>query len=188
MTEPPPLEISLEFTPNPNTLKYVLNRRILLSGAEYYASTEEAEEYSPLATRLFHLDLLTAVMIGPDFITVTLLTQDNLREANRELLGAIREHIESGGVICVPRPEEDFAAEDDPVSARIREILNEEIRPAVALDGGDITFYRFEDGIVYLHLLGACAGCPSSTMTLQMGILTRLQRELPEVKEILPVG
>jgi Fe-S cluster biogenesis protein NfuA len=188
MTEHPALEISLEFTPNPNTLKYALNRRILLSGAEYYTTEEEAEEYSPLATKLFHLDAITAVMIGPDFITITLFSQDNLRESNRAILGAIREHIESGAEICTPRPEEDFAAEDDPISDRIREILTEEIRPMVALDGGDITFYRFEDGVVYLHMLGACAGCPSSTMTLQMGILSRLQRELPEVKEILPVG
>jgi Fe-S cluster biogenesis protein NfuA len=183
-----PVEIQLEFTPNPNTLKYALNRRILITGAEYYKNAEEAEQYSPLALKLFQLEAISAVMLGPDFVTITLSNQDNLRELNRSVLATIREHLEAGETIAIPRDETDHADESD-VERRIRELLENEIRPAVAMDGGDITFEGYDDGTVYLFLKGACAGCPSATMTLQMGIETRLRDILgDDFKEIVPIS
>lgn len=181
-----PVEITLEFTPNPETLKYALNRRILLTGAEYYVSIDEAEHYSPLATKLFTLGNIGAVMIGADFVTVTLESHDNLRELNRDIMQTIKEHLESGELICVPR-DYDLDPEECETSREIRRILDEEIRPQVAMDGGDIVFQRYEDGVVYLHMMGACSGCPSSLITLKQGIQGRLQSVFPDIREVVPV-
>ena len=181
------VEINLEFTPNPNTLKYSLNRQILVTGTENYTSKSEAQEFSPLATKLFELEEIIGVMIGATFITVTLSNLDNLREINKSIMQTLKDHLESGEIICHPRSEDDCRGEQSETAIRIKEIINDEIRPAVAMDGGDITFERFEDGIVYLKMVGACSGCPSSTMTLKMGIQNRLQQEIPEVQDVLPI-
>ena len=184
----PPLEINLEITPNPNALKYALNRRILLTGAEYYATEAEAEEYSPLAARLFHLGDIQAVMLGGDFVSVTIAGMDRVRELNEEIIANIRAHIEGGGEICSPRDEADLAANESEDSALVRKIINEEVRPAVAMDGGDIVFYRLDEDVVYVHMHGACAGCPSSTMTLKAGILNRLQQDIPTIRDVEPIS
>lgn len=182
-----PIEINLEFTPNPNTLKYELNRRLLVTGTENFTTREEAAEFSPLATRLFDLEDVAGVMIGPTFITITLTSQDNLRELNRDVMHAIKGHLESGEIIVTPRAEAEHPASESETARRIREIIDSEIRPAVAMDGGDITFESYRDGVVYLSMMGACSGCPSSQMTLKMGIETRLRQELPEIQEVVPV-
>lgn len=184
----PELEIQLEMTPNPMALKYALNRRILLTNAEYYANEEEAEAFSPLARRLFHLGDVAAVMLGADFVSVTLSSTDLIRERNEQIIEVLRDHIEAGREICQPRDEEQLAADDDADSALVRTIINAEVRPAVAMDGGDIVFYRLVDDVVYVHMHGACAGCPSSTMTLKMGILSRLQQEIPTIRDVEPVA
>jgi Fe-S cluster biogenesis protein NfuA len=184
-----PVEINLEFTPNPNTLKYTLNRRVLLNGAENFTSREEAEPHSPLATKLFDVDDVCGIMIGPTFITVTLASQDNLRELNRTVMTTIKEHLESGDVIVTPRDPETLKANESETAKRIREILDAEVRPAVAQDGGDITFERYDEnsGVVYLYMMGACSGCPSSQMTLKSGIETRLRQEFPEITDVVPI-
>ena len=182
MTE---LEINLEFTPNPNMLKYVVNKVILLTGAEYYRNKEEAEGFSPLAIKLFDIGV-KSVMFGNNFITVGMENQDNLREMNRDIMACIKSHISEGLEICRPKDDVDIADEDDS-SRRIREILDTEIRPAVAQDGGDISFMRYEGGVVYVHMKGACSGCPSSTMTLKMGIEARLKNEIPDIQEVVPI-
>jgi Fe-S cluster biogenesis protein NfuA len=174
----PPIEINLEFTPNPNTLKYTVNRLLLPAGAEYYTSAEEAKEWSPLAARVFEIEVIEAVLLGPDFVTVTLAHQDNLRDTNKRIISSIREHLEAGLPIATLRDPEEISDADSPEVRQILQILDDEIRPAVAMDGGDISFQRFEDGIVYLYMKGACAGCPSSSMTLKMGIESRLQSVL----------
>jgi Fe-S cluster biogenesis protein NfuA len=181
------VEISLEFTPNPNTLKYSLNRQMLLTGTENYTSVEEAARFSPLAKKLFELDGVCGIMIGSTFVTVTLSSQDNLRELNTAIMTTIRDHLEAGETICIPRDKDEIRGEDNDTSRRIREIINDEIRPAVAMDGGDITFERYENGVVYLDMIGACSGCPSSTMTLKMGIQNRLQQEFPDVMDVVPI-
>ena len=182
-----PIEIKLEFTPNPNTLKYSLNRQILVTGTENYTTKAEAQEFSPLAAKLFAIDGIEGVMIGSSFITVTLKNHDNLRELNKAVMHTIKDHLESGEIICIPRDQDRAKGEESEAASRIREIINDEIRPAVAMDGGDITFERLENGIVYLHMIGACSGCPSSTMTLKMGIQHRLQQEFPEVIDVMPI-
>ena len=184
-----PVEINLEFTPNPNTLKYTLNRRLLLTGAENFKTRDEAEGYSPLAVKLHDLDAVSGIMIGPSFITVTLSSQDNLRELNRQIMNVIKEHLESGETIVTPRDPEEMRANETATAQRIREIIDSEVRPAVAMDGGDITFesYDEKDGTVYLYMMGACSGCPSSQMTLKDGIETRLRQEFPEINNIVPI-
>ena len=181
------VEIKLEFTPNPNTLKYALNRQLLVTGTENYTSKEEAEEYSPLASKLFDIDGIIGVMIGASFISVTIKNHDNMRELNKAVMQTIKDHLESGEMICSPRNGETVRGEESESAMRIREIIDQEIRPAVAMDGGDILFERLENGIVYLHMTGACSGCPSSTMTLKMGIQNRLQQEFPEVVDVMPI-
>jgi Fe-S cluster biogenesis protein NfuA len=178
----PPVEINLEFTPNPNTLKYTVNRRLLAAGAEYYTSPSDAADWSPLAVVLFEIEMIDAILIGPTFVTITLAHQDNLRDTNKRIIDTIRGHLEAGLPIATPRDPELTAGDDSPDVQTIIRILDEEIRPAVAMDGGDISFQRFEDGVVYLYMKGACAGCPSSSMTLKMGIETRLKAVLGDDK------
>lgn len=183
MAETIPVEISLEFTPNPNTLKYVLNRRVLPFGTENFTSLEEAKPYSPLAVKLFELEGIGGVMIGPNFLTVTLTDSNNLRELNRQVMDTIKEHLESGAPVCKQRDKE-INPDEDELSTRIREIVDTEIRPAVAMDGGDVSFEGFRDGTVYLTMMGACSGCPSASMTLKMGIESRLKQEFDEVESV----
>ncbi len=175
-----PIQINLEFTPNPNTLKYAINKRILATGAENFTDAAEAAEYSPLANKLFGIDGISGVMIGPSFVTITLSDTDNLRELNKQVMSVLKEHLESGELICKPR-ERELSPEQDETSTRIRAIIENEIRPAVAMDGGDVSFEGYKDGIVYLYMMGACAGCPSASMTLKMGIESRLKQEVPEI-------
>jgi len=140
-----------------------------------------------LASKLFDIEGIEGVMIGSTFITVTLQNHDNLRELNKAVMHTLKDHLESGEVICYPRDQDTVKGEDSETASRIREIIDQEIRPAVAMDGGDITFDRLDNGIVYLHMIGACSGCPSSTMTLKMGIQSRLQQEFPEIVDVVPI-
>ncbi len=181
------IEITLEFTPNPNTLKYTLNRHLLVTGPENYTSRAEAEIYSPLAAKLFALNGITGIMIGATFITVTIADMSQLRELNKQIMSTIKDHLEAGEIICIPRDKTEIRGEESDTAQRIRQIIDEEIRPMVAMDGGDITFERFENGIVYLEMVGACSGCPSSSMTLKMGIQNRLQGEFPEILDVVPI-
>lgn len=185
-----PVEINLEFTPNPNTLKYTLNRRLLVTGAENFKTRDEAEGHSPLAVKLHDLDPVSGIMIGPSFITVTLSSQGNLRELNRQIMNVIKEHLESGETIVTPRDPEEMQANETAAAQRIREIIDTEVRPAVAMDGGDITFESYDEneGKVYLYMMGACSGCPSSQMTLKDGIETRLRQEFPEISDVVPIN
>jgi Fe-S cluster biogenesis protein NfuA len=188
MSETMTVEINLEFTPNPNTLKYTLNRRLLVVGAENYNSKEEADMYSPLASKLFDIEPIQGVMIGPDFITVTLSSQDNLRATNKSVMDTIKEHLASGADIATPRDDDQKYVNLSDDEKRIKEILDSEIRPAVANDGGDIIFERYADDIVYLTMFGACAGCPSATVTLKQGIQSRLQQEFPNITDVVAVN
>lgn len=180
------LEINLELTPNPNTLKYALNRPIYEHGSVFMRSPEEAVGRSPLAAKLFALEGIDSVFIGPDFVTIGLSAKDNLRALNQDVMTTIRDHLAAGESVATPPPE--GSEDDDELSRRIRAIIDQEIRPAVARDGGDVLFERFQDGIVFLHLQGACSGCPSAAMTLKLGIEARLKEELAEVEEVMAVN
>lgn len=183
--------IQTESTPNPATLKFLPGRAVLAAGTADFLS-ETAAAASPLARRVFGAGGVAGVFFGPDFVTVTKTEDADWAHIKPGILGAIMEHFQSGE----PVMEGDsgaiaHAAHDGPDEAivtQIKELLDTRVRPAVAQDGGDITFHGFERGVVYLHMQGACAGCPSSTMTLKMGIENLLRHYIPEVTEVRPVA
>ncbi len=187
-----PVFVSLEFTPNPSTLKYVVNRTLLAVGAANFTSKEKADENSPLAAKLFEIPGVVAVMVGRDFVTVTKGSSGDWETLNRKSTEIIKEHAASGqpsvtGDITTGHTASTSSAADTEIETKIKKILDEQVRPAVAMDGGDIVFDRFENGIVFLHMQGSCSGCPSSTATLKMGIETRLKQAIPEVQEVVAV-
>jgi Fe-S cluster biogenesis protein NfuA len=185
--------IQTEPTPNPATLKFLPGRPVLASGTLDMRDAESAAQ-SPLAERLFAVDGVSGVFFGSDFIAVT-KTGGEWQQLKPAILGAIMEHFMSGAPImrgeegaAAPEGEEFFAPEDSDTVATIKELIEARVRPAVANDGGDITFRGFKDGIVYLDMKGACSGCPSSTATLRHGIQNLLRHYLPDVVEVRPMG
>jgi Fe-S cluster biogenesis protein NfuA len=181
--------IQTEATPNPATLKFIPGKPVLGTGTREFKSASEASD-SPLAQRLFDLEGVRGVFLGSDFISVT-KNEMEWQHLKPALLGAIMEHYLSGTPVIGTADEvgmaEDFAPEDEEIVETIKELLETRVRPAVAQDGGDITFQGFRDGIVSLHMRGACAGCPSSTATLRHGIENLLKHFVPEVREVRPV-
>ncbi len=182
--------IQTESTPNPATLKFLPGKVVMQSGTADYRDADEAGLASPLAAKLFGIPGVTGVFFGYDFITITKDGPDwqHLKPA---VLGTIMEHFMSGAPIMaagsdgVPATDEEFfEAGDETIVATIKELLESRVRPAVAQDGGDITFRGFRDGKVFLHMKGACAGCPSSTATLKHGIQNLLRHFVPEVREV----
>lgn len=188
MTTPSEVYISLEFTPNPNTLKYAVNRDLLKQGAMNFTRMEEALNKSPLAERLFEIPGICGVMIGKNFITVTKADDGDWDVVHQKASEAIQKYLTLGEPVVIEDTSHNaHKGGESEIERKIREILDEEIRPAVAMDGGDITFEKFEDGVVYLYLQGSCSGCPSSTATLKVGIETRLKEEIPEIREVVSV-
>ena len=185
--------IQTEATPNPATLKFIPGRPVLGDGTLEFRAGEETEG-SPLATRLFEIDGVTGVFFGSDFISVT-KSDGEWQHLKPAVLGAIMEHYVSGEAVTEGKQSvgtteseaESFAPEDAEIVATIKELLETRVRPAVAQDGGDITFQGFREGVVYLHMRGACSGCPSSTATLRHGIENLLRHFVPEVQEVRPV-
>ena len=183
--------IQTEATPNPATLKFIPGRIVIDGGAMEFTSPEAASR-SPLAERLFEVPGVTGVFYGSDFITVTKKDGDwqHLKPA---ILGAIMEHYMSGapllaeGLAAAGDADEFFDAADAETVATIKELIETRVRPAVANDGGDITFRGFKDGVVYLNMKGACSGCPSSTATLRHGIQNLLRHFIPDVTEVRPM-
>jgi len=180
--------IQTEETPNPATLKFLPGEKVIEKGTVDFASSGDALK-SPLAQRLFGIIGVTRVFIAPDFVSVTKANDTDWSMLTPMVLAALMEHLSTGQPVL----DEDFftaqaapAVEDDELTAQIKELLDERVRPMVAMDGGDIVFDRFEDGIVYLSMQGACSGCPSSTMTLKSGIENMLRHYIPEVIEVRP--
>ena len=181
--------IQTEATPNPATLKFLPGKVVLEEGTADFRSVDDAAS-SPLASRLFGIPGVTGVFFGYDFVTVTKSDQEwqHLKPA---ILGSIMEHFMSGvPVMGSAKTEEEntdgeFYAEGDEIIVRtIKELLETRVRPAVAQDGGDITFRGFRDGKVFLNMKGSCAGCPSSTATLKHGVQNLLKHFIPEVQEV----
>jgi Fe-S cluster biogenesis protein NfuA len=179
--------IQTEATPNPATLKFIPGKSVLADGTADYRSSADATT-SPLAKRLFDLDGVSGVFLGSDFISVTkgAIEWQHLKPM---VLGAIMEHYMSGDASGAAAASNDdaegsFDPADADTVATIKELLETRVRPAVAQDGGDITFSGFRDGVVYLHMRGACAGCPSSTATLRHGIENLLKHFCPDVQAV----
>jgi len=187
--------IQTETTPNPATLKFIPGRVVLDGGTLEFATRETASR-SPLAEKLFDVPGVTSVFYGSDFITVTKASGE-WQQLKPAILGAIMEHYMSGAPLLadgVAASDDDLDQEDeffDEADAEtvdmIKDLIETRVRPAVANDGGDITFRGFKDGIVYLNMKGACSGCPSSTATLQHGIQNLLRHFVPDVVEVRPM-
>ncbi len=183
--------IQTEATPNPATLKFLPGRPVLENGTLDLRDAEQAEQ-SPLAERLFGISGVSGVFFGSDFITVT-KSAGEWQQLKPMILGAIMEHFMSGAPLVneggAERIDGDefFDAADAETVATIKELIETRVRPAVANDGGDITFRGFKDGIVYLNMKGACSGCPSSTATLRHGIQNLLRHFIPDVTEVRPM-
>jgi Fe-S cluster biogenesis protein NfuA len=187
--------IQTEPTPNPATLKFIPGRTVLDSGTMEFVNREAAAR-SPLAERLFDVPGVTGVFFGSDFVTVTKDDSDwqHLKPA---ILGAIMEHYMSGAPLlaegsatsdeAADEESEFFNETDAETVATIKDLLETRIRPAVANDGGDITFRGYKDGVVYLNMKGSCSGCPSSTATLRHGIQNLLMHFVPDVVEVRPI-
>ncbi|MBI4925061.1 MAG: NifU family protein, partial [Bdellovibrio sp.] len=156
--------VSLDFTPNPNTLKYNVNRILVSKGAYQFLKKAIAEKKSPLAARLLSVPGVVGVMLGKDFVSVTKSEDGDWGAVHKNCSETIYDHLSKKLLVldASALQEESHKSGESAIAKRIIEILDTEIRPAVAMDGGDITFDRFEDGIVYLYLQGSCSGCPSS--------------------------
>lgn len=182
--------IQTEATPNPATLKFIPGKTVLTEGTADFRDKSEALA-SPLASRLFEIKGVRGVFLGADFISVT-KGDDEWQHLKPMILGAIMEHYVAGAPIVAGESANDAAGssydpKDAAVVGTIKELLETRVRPAVAQDGGDITFSGFRDGVVYLHMRGACSGCPSSTATLRHGIENLLRHFCPEVQEVQAV-
>lgn len=182
--------IQTETTPNPATLKFLPGDTVLGSGTADFPRADAATT-SPLAARIFAVPGVTGVFLGSDFVTVTKADDALWDHLKPSVLGAIMEHYQSGAP-AIEGPAQsahnEQTGEDAGIVNQIKELLDTRVRPAVAQDGGDITFHGFDRGVVYLHMQGACAGCPSSTLTLKMGIENLLRHYIPEVTEVRPIG
>jgi len=183
--------IQTESTPNPATLKFLPGQTVLEVGTADFPTADSAGT-SPLAARLFGVDGVTGVFFGTDFVTVTKTEALDWAHLKPALLGAIMDHYQSGqpvmGAGIAAGGHQTHDGPDEAIVTQIKELLDTRVRPAVAQDGGDITFHGFDRGVVYLHMQGACAGCPSSTLTLKMGIENLLRHYIPEVTEVRPVA
>lgn len=188
--------IQTESTPNPNTLKFLPGREVLGRGVRDFAS-RDAAEVSPLADAIFETEGVTRVMLGDEFVSVTKNEESDWAHLKPFVLGAIMEHFVANRPVLIEGralandediDEDDRVYEGDAaeIVEQIKELIDTRVRPAVAQDGGDITFHSWdhEAGVVKLHMKGACAGCPSSTMTLKQGIQNMLRHYVPEVRAV----
>lgn len=185
------IQVFYESTPNPHSLKFVVTVRIANETAQFNSSNEA--QRSPLAQKILGFPWAKQVLIGPNFVSILKEEWVEWQIIADPLTDLIREHIERGlpvlleGAAAMSDSNTDIDEKDSPIVGLIKKVLREEIRPAVAMDGGDIIFQKFEDGRVYLHMQGSCSGCPSSTYTLKQGIEVRLKEVVPEVQEVVAV-
>ena len=181
--------IQTETTPNPATLKFLPGLTVMDTGTADFRDAESAKQESPLASRLFDIDGIVGVFFGADFITITKNDAKEWYLLKPSVLGIIMEHFTAGRpALSSPRAASDETGDDDEIVVQIKELLDTRVRPFVAQDGGDIVYHGFEDGVVLLTMQGACAGCPSSTATLKLGIENMLRHYIPEVTEVRAVA
>jgi Fe-S cluster biogenesis protein NfuA len=177
--------IQTESTPNPATVKFIPGLDVMTSGVAEFMNAEAAAK-SPLAERIFNIGGVQSIFFGRDFVSVTKTDDVQWQDIKATILGAVMQHFTTGEPLF--RDGHGVATIDDSmldeISKQIKELIEKRVRPAVAMDGGDIVFDRFEQGIVYLTMRGACSGCPSSTVTLKNGVETMLRHYVPEVLEV----
>tara|TARA_Y100000590_G_scaffold220171_1_gene249236 strand:+ start:1237 stop:1797 length:561 start_codon:yes stop_codon:yes gene_type:complete len=182
--------VQTEITPNPLTLKFIPGRIVMDDGTLFFKNIEEAKD-SPFAKKLFNIEGIEGVFFGSDFITITKKQEVNWDTLKPLVLGVISDFYSSNEKIIKKsesnQNQKKELSKDTDIVKKIKELIETRVRPAVAMDGGDIIFEKFESGIVYLHMQGSCAGCPSSTATLKSGIENMLKHYVPEVSEVKPV-
>jgi Fe-S cluster biogenesis protein NfuA len=195
-----PVSIYAEASPNPESMKFVLNTQLLADGVSVDYPNAEAAANSPLAQELFQFDYVNRVFIAQNFVTVTKGTDHQWAQLIPELRTFLKSYVEAGGPIFTVDPAAEQAAAqqaaatgsssegDQQTSQKIIDLLDNYVRPAVEQDGGNITFKSYQDGIVTVNLQGSCSGCPSATVTLKSGIENLLKRMVPEVKEVVAEG
>lgn len=177
------LQVRPEITPNPATMKFQFSERMAEKSQEF--ATPQEADLSPLAQKLFGFPWTAKVFIGPDFIAVTKQDWVDWDVLTEPLAGLITEHFAAGEALWLDvTPNNDYDESDSPLIRRIKDVLARDIRPVVALDGGDVVFAKFDDGILSLQMKGSCAGCPSSAATLKEGIEVRMKEMIPEIKEV----
>lgn len=188
--------IQTETTPNPSTLKFIPGEQVMKGKTANYENKDALDGKSPLAELLFDVDGVESVFLGQEFITITKSAEQDWKLLKPVLLSAIMDHYLSGKEVYIDNTEDgkeleqgaapagDYDADDEPVVRQIIELIDTRVRPAVAMDGGDIIFHSFREGIVNLELHGSCSGCPSSTVTLKQGIEGMLKHYVPEVNRV----
>lgn len=179
-----------ERTPNPNSIKWVLSGRVADAASGVAAASFDeppGDRVSPLGSRLFEVEGVVGVLLGPDFVTVSKRGDLEWTDLAQPVVECIKGWVASETPALGPDFEPPDLGEEGEIVARIREILEHDIQPYVAMDGGEVAFAGYGDGVVEVHLRGACSGCPSSTITLKMGIEARLKDEIPEVREVVAI-
>ncbi len=185
--------IQTEETPNPATLKFIPGRIVMEEGtASFPTRTDPTVSGSPLAQRLFEIEGVSGVFFGRDFISVTKTAEYEWGPLKTLILSTIMEHFTADKPVMLAQESaensgSDAGVDDSPIVKQIKELIDTRVRPAVQQDGGDIVFKSYEDGVVYLQMQGACAGCPSSTATLKMGIENMLKHYIPEITEVCQI-
>ena len=181
------ISISAQITPNPNTLKFVVNKILLETGSVDFSNPDKAVG-SPVVEALYKIEGITGVLVGTNFVSISKSFSVDWATLAEPITDTLQKILGGEGPYLNPelmQKGQDHSSSE--IEQRIKEILDTEIRPAVAMDGGDIVFYGYEDGVVSLHLQGACSSCPSSTLTLKLGIENRLREELPEIREVVQI-
>ena len=185
------MELGLRFhaerTPNPDSIKWVLGEAVAEPGVTADFAEPVGPAVSPLAARLFAVPGVTRVFFAANFVTVTKREEVEWTDVAQPLVDALKAFAASGEQALGPEFQAPEATPSGDVVERILRILEEEVRPAVAMDGGDVVFAGYRDGVVEVHLQGSCAGCPSSTATLRFGIEARLREAIPEVTQVVSI-
>ena len=184
------MQVTHENTPNPATLKFNFSAKIC-SGQHDFPNVESTDT-SPLAAKVFGFPWVSAVFIGENFVTITKQDWVDWQVLANPLSGLLAEHITSGTAVIVERPkgadtDANINENDSPIVKQIKKVIQDEIRPIVALDGGDVVFSKYENTKLYIQMKGACKGCPSSEATLKDGIEVRMRQAIPEITEVLAV-
>ena len=177
--------IRAERTPNPNSIKWVLDPPIVESGVGAHFDVRPSEEVSPLAAKLLGIEGVEVVFLASNFVTLTKREDADWTDLGQTIVDILEECLAGGGPALGPAFGAQNSAGEDGIVTRIRRVLDEEVRPAVAMDGGDVVFGRFRDGIVEVYLQGACSGCPGSAATLKHGVEARLREAVPEVQAVV---
>lgn len=178
--------VTFEETPNPATLKFIFSNKISEQTADF--PTNESTERSPLAAKIFGFPWVSAVFLGENFVTITKQDWVDWKVLAKPLSGLLAEHVNSGQPVLLNLVAANNENENDSVVVKqIKRLLESEIKPVVALDGGDIAFVNYENNILSLKMMGSCSGCPSSQATLKDGIEVRMKQAIPEILEVIAV-